>query len=68
MLLNCIKTTNFLLNFILDDDFIDDCDLLVVAIILQKQIECIDGKKENIIIKTFLIPNFWTCNYLWEDF
>jgi hypothetical protein len=35
---------------VLDDDFVDDCDLLVAAMILQKQIECIDGKKENIII------------------
>ncbi len=34
---------------ILGDDFLDDCDLLVAAIVLQKQIEYIDGKKENII-------------------
>ncbi|CAF3410412.1 unnamed protein product [Rotaria sp. Silwood1] len=33
-----------------DDDFTDDCDVLVACIILQKQIERIDGKKENIIV------------------
>ncbi|CAF2810837.1 unnamed protein product [Rotaria sp. Silwood2] len=33
-----------------EDDFIDDCDLHVACIILQKQIERIDGKKENIIV------------------
>ncbi|UJR15697.1 hypothetical protein I4U23_002631 [Adineta vaga] len=32
------------------DDFVDDCDLLVSCIILQKQIIFIDGKKENILI------------------
>ncbi|CAF3347260.1 unnamed protein product [Rotaria sp. Silwood1] len=32
------------------DDFTDDCDVLVACIILQKQIERIDGKKENIIV------------------
>jgi hypothetical protein len=34
----------------IDDDFIDFCDLLMACIILQKQIEHIDGKKDNIII------------------
>ncbi|CAF0928914.1 unnamed protein product [Didymodactylos carnosus] len=32
------------------DDFAMDCDLLLACTILQKQIEHIDGKKENIII------------------
>ncbi|CAF0830602.1 unnamed protein product [Rotaria sordida] len=32
------------------DDFADDSDLLVACMILQKQIERIDNKKENIII------------------
>jgi hypothetical protein len=35
---------------ILGEDFVSDCDLLMACTILQKQIECIDGKKENIII------------------
>ncbi len=34
----------------LDDDFVTDSDLHMACMILQKQIECIDGKKENIII------------------
>jgi hypothetical protein len=38
------------LTFILDEDFVSDCDLLMACIILQKQIEHIDGKKENITI------------------
>jgi hypothetical protein len=46
---------HILLNSILDDDFVDDCDVLVAAIILQKQIEHIDGKKENIIIPNIAI-------------
>ena len=37
-------------NFFLDDDFSDDCNLLMACIILQKQIEHIDGKTKNIII------------------
>ncbi|CAF5029306.1 unnamed protein product, partial [Rotaria sp. Silwood1] len=37
-------------NFRLDDDFVSDGDLLVACMILQKQIEHIDGKKENIIV------------------
>ncbi len=49
------KKTNFLLISVLDDDFVDDCDLLVAAMILQKQIEFIDGKKENIIIPNVAI-------------
>lgn len=32
------------------DDFASDCDLYVACSILQKQIEHIDGKKENIVI------------------
>lgn len=32
------------------DDFVDMCDLFLACIILQKQIEGIDGKKENITV------------------
>ncbi|CAF0988621.1 unnamed protein product, partial [Rotaria sordida] len=32
------------------DDFETDSDLLIACIILQKQIDCINGKKENIIV------------------
>ncbi|CAF1080286.1 unnamed protein product [Rotaria sp. Silwood1] len=32
------------------DDFVSDCDLYVACVILRKQIEHIDGKKENIVI------------------
>ncbi|CAF3751417.1 unnamed protein product [Rotaria sp. Silwood1] len=32
------------------DDFPTDCDLLIACMVLQKQIEHINGKKENIII------------------
>lgn len=32
------------------DDFASDCDLLMACIILQKQINAINGKKENIIV------------------
>jgi hypothetical protein len=39
----------------LDNDFADDCDLLMAAMILQKQIECINGKKENIIVPSVAI-------------
>jgi hypothetical protein len=35
---------------ILDEDFVDDCDLFMACTILQKQIDCINGKKENIIV------------------
>lgn len=41
--------------FLLEDDFSDFCDLFLACIILQKQIECIDGKKENIIIPSVRI-------------
>jgi hypothetical protein len=34
----------------LGDDFVSDCDLHVACVILQKQIEYIDGEKENIVI------------------
>jgi hypothetical protein len=34
----------------LEDDFITDCDLLVACIVLQKQIDHINGNKENIIV------------------
>jgi hypothetical protein len=34
----------------LDEDFVNDCDLLITCIILQKQIEHVDGKKENITV------------------
>ncbi|CAF5154952.1 unnamed protein product, partial [Rotaria sp. Silwood1] len=32
------------------DDFVSDCDLYIACLILRKQIEHIDGKKENIVI------------------
>ncbi|CAF1218955.1 unnamed protein product [Rotaria sordida] len=32
------------------EDFVSDCDLFMACTILQKQIEHIDGKKENIIV------------------
>ncbi len=38
------------MTFILDEDFVSDCDLLMACTVLQKQIEYIDGKKENITI------------------
>ena len=34
----------------LEDDFTSDIDLYIACLILQKQIEHIDGKKENIVI------------------
>ncbi len=34
----------------LDDDFASDADIYMACLILQKQIEHIDGKKENIVI------------------
>lgn len=34
----------------LGNDFSSDVDLFVACTILKKQIECIDGKKENIIV------------------
>jgi Mg-chelatase subunit ChlI len=33
-----------------EDDFVSECDLYIACLILQKQIEHIDGKKENIVI------------------
>ncbi|CAM4861280.1 unnamed protein product [Rotaria socialis] len=33
-----------------NDDFVSDCDLHMACLILQKQIEHIDNKKENIVI------------------
>ncbi|CAF4937271.1 unnamed protein product, partial [Rotaria sp. Silwood2] len=32
------------------DDFVSDSDLYIACLILRKQIEHIDGKKENIVI------------------
>lgn len=40
-----------------DDDFNDDSDLRIAAMILQKQIEYIDGKKENITIPSVAMNN-----------
>ena len=31
-------------------EFLSECDLHIACLILQKQIEHIDGKKENIVI------------------
>ena len=36
--------------FLLDDDFACEVDLYIACLILRKQFEYIDGKKENIII------------------
>jgi hypothetical protein len=44
-----------LFSILIDDDFTDFCDLFLACIILQKQIEHIDGKKENIIIPSVAI-------------
>ncbi|UJR30929.1 hypothetical protein I4U23_018441 [Adineta vaga] len=32
------------------DDFVSDCDLFIACVILRKQIDCIGGKKENVVI------------------
>ena len=45
----------FYLIFTLEDDFITDSDLRIACTILQKQIEYIDGKKENIIIPSVVM-------------
>ncbi|UJR15698.1 hypothetical protein I4U23_002632 [Adineta vaga] len=37
------------------DDYIDLCDLFMACLILQKQIDCIGGKKENIIVPNIAI-------------
>jgi hypothetical protein len=34
----------------LEDDFVSDCDLFIACVILQKQIDHINGSKENIIV------------------
>jgi len=34
----------------LENDFATDCDLLIACIILQKQIDHINGRQENIIV------------------
>ncbi len=36
--------------FFSEDDFVSENDLFIACLILQKQIEHIDGKKENIVI------------------
>lgn len=33
-----------------DNDFLDYCDLFVACLVLQKQIEHINGKKDNLIV------------------
>ena len=33
-----------------DDDYLDQIDLFICCIILQRQIDCIGGKKENITV------------------
>jgi len=38
------------LHIYLEDDFVSDCDLFVACVILQKQIDYINGNKDNIII------------------
>ncbi len=39
-----------ILTCIIGEDFVSDCDVLMACTILRKQIEHIDGKKENIIV------------------
>ena len=34
----------------LEDDFVTDCDLYIACVILSKQIEYINGNKDNIIV------------------
>ncbi len=34
----------------LEDDFVTDCDLYMACVILTKQIEYINGNKDNIIV------------------
>ncbi|CAF1358156.1 unnamed protein product [Rotaria sordida] len=41
---------NFKLSVIKQNDFATDCDLLIACIILQKQINHINGRQENIIV------------------
>jgi hypothetical protein len=41
-----------------EDDFVSECDLLVACLVLQKQIEHIDGKKENIVIPRLRMKYF----------
>lgn len=36
------------MQYVLDDDFVSDCDLYIACMILLAQIECINGRKENI--------------------
>jgi hypothetical protein len=40
----------YFFHIFLEDDFVCGCDLYLACVILQKQIEHIDGKKENIVI------------------
>lgn len=44
--------------FVLDEDFASDCDLLVACTVLKKQIECIDGKKENITVPSVAMKKY----------
>jgi hypothetical protein len=48
----------FFFVIVLDDDFVSECDLFIACTILQKQIEHIDGKKENIVIPSFRMKHF----------
>jgi hypothetical protein len=47
-----LKSTeiNVDLTFYLDQDFVSDSDLFMACTILQKQIECIDGRKDRITV------------------
>ena len=47
-----------LLCVVLDEDFASDCDLLMACIILKKQIERIDGKKENIFVPSVVMRKY----------
>lgn len=43
---------------ILDEDFTSDSDLLMACTILKKQIERIDGKKENIFVPSVAMRKY----------
>ncbi|CAF0949935.1 unnamed protein product [Adineta ricciae] len=40
------------------DDYLDQIDLFICCIILQRQIDCIGGKKENIIVPSVTMKKF----------
>lgn len=52
------KNQRFTITAILDEDFATDSDLFMACTILKKQIECIDGKKENIIVPSVAMRKY----------